>query len=77
MDHRHRDRSAFSYGSAHWSDPRLGTWMTARHVVSGAIADTLLLMAVGMLLTRTLALAAPLTRCPRRRPRPDRAPVRS
>jgi hypothetical protein len=31
--------------------------MTAHHVVSGAITDTLLLMALGMLLTRTLGLA--------------------
>jgi hypothetical protein len=51
-------RSAFSYGSAHWFGPQLATWMTAHHVVSGAITDTLLLMAVGMLLTRTLGLAA-------------------
>src|SRR5580692_9930286 len=51
-------RSAFSYGSAHWFGPQLGTWMTAHHVVSGAITDTLLLMALGMLLTRTLGLAA-------------------
>ena len=32
--------------------------MAAHHVVSGAITDTLLLMALGMLLTRTLGLAA-------------------
>jgi hypothetical protein len=36
----------------------LGTWMATHHVVSGAITDTLLLMAVGMLLTRTLGLAS-------------------
>jgi Kef-type K+ transport system membrane component KefB len=51
-------RSAFSYGSAHWFGPQLGTWMAAHHVGSGAITDTLLLMAVGMLLTRTIGLAA-------------------
>ncbi|HEY2131124.1 MAG TPA: hypothetical protein VGH77_28470 [Streptosporangiaceae bacterium] len=50
-------RSAFSYGSAHWFGPQLGTWMTTHHVVSAAITDTLLLMALGMLLTRTLGLA--------------------
>ncbi|MDB5910681.1 MAG: hypothetical protein JWP34_4795 [Massilia sp.] len=50
-------RSAFSYGSVHWFGPQLGTWMTAHHVVSGAINDTLILMAVGILLTRTLGLA--------------------
>jgi hypothetical protein len=51
-------RSAFSYGSAHWFGPQLATWMTAHHVVSGAVTDTLLLMALGMLLTRTLGLVA-------------------
>ena len=71
-------RSAFSYGSAHWFGPQLGTWMTAHHVVSGAITDTLLLMAVGMLLTRTLALAARAHALPPASTRDrDRAPVRS
>jgi hypothetical protein len=51
-------RSAFSSGSAHWFGPQLGTWMAAHHVTSGAITDTLLLMAIGMLATRTLGLAA-------------------
>ncbi|HEX3958419.1 MAG TPA: hypothetical protein VHZ03_17625 [Trebonia sp.] len=51
-------RSAFSYGSAHWFGPQLATWMAAHHVTSGAITDTLLLMAIGMLATRTLGLAA-------------------
>jgi hypothetical protein len=51
-------RSAFSYGSVHWFGPQLSTWMAAHHVVSGAITDTLILMALGMLLTRTLGLAA-------------------
>src|SRR5487761_1056141 len=51
-------RAAFSYGSAHWFGPQLGTWMAAHHVSSTAITDTLILMAVGMLLTRTLGLAA-------------------
>ena len=50
-------RSAFSYGSVHWFGPQLGTWMAAHHVSSAAITDTLILMAVGMLLTRTLGLA--------------------
>jgi hypothetical protein len=51
-------RSAFSYGSVHWFGPQLGTWMATHHVVSGAITDPLLLMALAMLLTRTLGLAA-------------------
>ena len=57
-------RSAFSYGSAHWFGPQLGTWMAAHHVISGAITDTLILMAVGMLLTRTLGLAVRAARWP-------------
>jgi hypothetical protein len=74
-------RSAFSYGSAHWFGPQLGTWMADHHVVSAAITDTLLLMALGMLLTRTLGLAArahalPPHRDPRPRPRPGQS-VRS
>ena len=69
-------RSAFSYGSAHWFGPQLGTWMAAHHVVSAAITDTLLLMALAMLLTRTLGMAArahalpPAATCDR-----DHAPV--
>jgi hypothetical protein len=51
-------RSGFSYGSAHWFGPQLGSWMAAHQVASAAITDTLLLMALGMLLTRTFGLAA-------------------
>ena len=67
-------RSAFSYGSAHWFGPQLGTWMAAHHVISGAITDTLILMAVGMLLTRTLGLAVRARALPPAGTR-DRAPV--
>lgn len=71
-------RSAFSYGSAHWFGPQLGTWMTAHHVVSGALTDTLLLMALGMLLTRTLGLAVRAHALPPAGTRDrDRAAVRS
>jgi hypothetical protein len=69
-------RSAFSYGSAHWFGPQLATWMTAHHVVSAAITDTLLLMALGMLLTRTLGLAARARALPPAGTR-NRAPVSS
>src|SRR6202043_3146896 len=66
-------RSAFSYGSVHWFGPQLGTWMVAHHVVSAAITDTLLLMALAMLLTRTLGLAARARALPAstRGPAPD------
>ena len=66
-------RSAFSYGSAHWFGPQLATWMTTHHVVSGAITDTLLLMALGMLLTRTLGLAARARALPPPAPAPATA----
>jgi hypothetical protein len=70
-------RSGFSYGSAHWFGPQLSTWMAAHHVVSGAITDTLLLMALGMLLTRTLGLAARARALPPAATRHrDHAPVR-
>jgi hypothetical protein len=50
-------RAAFSYGSVHWFNAPLGHWM-ARHDVSvAAITDTLIVMAVGMLLARTIGLA--------------------
>jgi hypothetical protein len=50
-------RAAFSYGSVHWFNAPLGHWM-ARHDVSvAAITDTLVLMAVAMLLARTVGLA--------------------
>ncbi len=49
-------RSAFSYGSVHWFGPQLATWMRDHDVTSSAITDTLIVMAVAMLLTRTLGL---------------------
>jgi hypothetical protein len=69
-------RSAFSYGSVHWFGTQLGTWMAAHHVMSGALTDTLILMAVGMLLTRTLGLAIRAGTLPAAVTRDrDRAPV--
>ncbi|MBY8878931.1 hypothetical protein [Actinacidiphila acidipaludis] len=50
-------RSAFSYGSAHWFGPQLGHWMVRHSVTADAITDSLIIMAVAMTLTRTLALA--------------------
>ena len=50
-------RAAFSYGSVHWFGPQLGGWMGRHDVTADAITDSLLLMAVAMTLTRTLALA--------------------
>jgi hypothetical protein len=50
-------RAAFSYGSLHWFSTPLGHWMATHDVSAAAITDALILMAVGMLLARTLGLA--------------------
>jgi hypothetical protein len=50
-------RAAFSYGSSHWFRTWLGTWMGNHHVTADAITNTLVLMAIAMVLTRTLAMA--------------------
>jgi hypothetical protein len=51
-------RAAFSYGSSHWFHAQLGTWMGNHDVSVDAITNTLVLMAVAMVLTRTIAMAA-------------------
>jgi hypothetical protein len=58
-------RAAFSWGSVHWFAPQLTDWAVRNGVTGDAITDSLIVMAVAMLLTRTLGLAgraaAPLT----------------
>jgi hypothetical protein len=49
-------RAAFSYGSVHWFGSQLGRWMANHSVSSSAITDGLIFMAVGMLLTRVIAM---------------------
>ena len=49
-------RAAFSYGSIHWFGSQLGRWMADNSVTSSAITDALIFMAVGMLLTRVIAM---------------------
>jgi hypothetical protein len=49
-------RAAFSYGSVHWFGPQLGRWMAEHSVSPAAITDGLILMAVGMLVTRVVAM---------------------
>ena len=49
-------RAAFSYGSVHWFGSQLGRWMADNSVTSSAITDALIFMAVGMLLTRVIAM---------------------
>jgi hypothetical protein len=51
-------RAAFSYGSSHWFRTQLGTWMSNHHVSVDALTNALILMAVAMVLTRTIGVAA-------------------
>ncbi len=51
-------RAAFSYGASHWFPAQLDQWCLAHQVTGAAITDGLIFMAVAMLLTRTLGLAA-------------------
>jgi hypothetical protein len=50
-------RSCFSIGAVHWFNHPLGTWMISNQVSGAAITDTLIFMALGMTLARTLGLA--------------------
>jgi hypothetical protein len=58
-------RAAFSYGAEHWFPAQLASWCVAHQVTAGAITDGLIFMAVAMLLTRTLGLAARAVALPR------------
>jgi hypothetical protein len=58
-------RAAFSYGATHWFSSQLVTWMTDNHVTADAITNTLILMAVAMVLTRTISMAARANALPR------------
>jgi hypothetical protein len=51
-------RAAFSYGSSHWFSNQLGNWMGRHQISVDGLTNTLILMAVAMLLTRTFAMAA-------------------
>ena len=64
-------RVAFSYGSSHWFGPQLDRWMTTNSVTTAAITDSLIFMAIAMLVARTLSLgvrAANLPSVPARTP---------
>ena len=51
-------RAAFSYGAAHWFTASIVTWAIASHVTQAAITDSLIFMAVTMIIIRTAALGA-------------------
>ncbi|NUR31789.1 MAG: hypothetical protein HOV83_39110 [Catenulispora sp.] len=50
-------RVTFSYGASHWYTDQLGGWMADHRVTVDALTDTLIVMAIAMLLGRTGALA--------------------
>ena len=51
-------RVAFSYGSTNWFGPQLNRWLTTNSVSVDAVTDSLIFMAIAMLVARTLSLAA-------------------
>jgi hypothetical protein len=51
-------RSCFSIGAVHWFEHPLAAWMAGHQVTGAAITDTLVIMAIGMAIARTLGLAA-------------------
>jgi hypothetical protein len=61
-------RSCFSIGAVHWFSHPLGTWMVSNQVSGAAITDTLIFMAIGMTLARTLGLAVRANEIRRRVP---------
>ena len=70
-------RAAFSYGSFHWFPTQLATWCQAHQVTGAAITDGLIFMAVAMLLTRTVGLAARAAALPRSADAPTSAATSS
>jgi hypothetical protein len=51
-------RVLFSYGADHWFENQLGRWLTMHSIPSAAITDGLIFIAVAMVLTRAVGLAA-------------------
>jgi hypothetical protein len=57
-------RAAFSYGSAHWFTAEIVSWAVANRVTEAAVTDGLIVMAVVMILVRTIGLGVRAARLP-------------
>lgn len=57
-------RAAFSFGATHWFPAQLTQWCIAHQVTGAAITDGLIVMAIAMVLVRTLGLYTRVTRLP-------------
>jgi hypothetical protein len=49
-------RAIFSYGASEWFGPGLGAWMAGHNISGAALTDSLIFMAVSMVLARTLVM---------------------
>jgi hypothetical protein len=69
-------RTTFSYGCVHWYPAQLVHWGTAHQISIDALTDALVFMAIAMLVTRTLGLAARTARLTPANPtNPTQAPT--
>ena len=57
-------RAAFSYGASNWFPVQLAQWCVAHQVTGAAITDGLIVMAITMVLVRTLGLYSRAVRLP-------------
>jgi hypothetical protein len=57
-------RALFSYGSEHWFQKQLVDWGISNHVTVAGLTDSLVFMAIAMLVARTLGLWARAARVP-------------
>jgi uncharacterized membrane protein YidH (DUF202 family) len=57
-------RVLFAYGSQHWFQDPLGSWMARHRVGSGALTDALIFMALAMVVTRVVVMGVRARRLP-------------
>jgi hypothetical protein len=49
-------RVLFAYGSDHWFTASLGSWLAGNHISSDALTDSLIFMALAMVITRVAVM---------------------